>query len=221
VLYCSIADRAEQVKELVPTVIVIDDDDAVRDSLRMLLRSVDIPVAIYSSAEEFLTCYVLDQPGCLIVDVRMPGMNGLELQQELNIRGAMNPVIFISGHGDIAMAVQAMHLGAFDFLPKPFRDQYLLDRVRRALKKNAADRLGIKLHDQIRRRFESLTPREREVFHLIAGGKSNKIVAADLGVSQRTVEIHRARVMDKMEAHSLAQLVRVSLELQDALKTNS
>jgi two-component system response regulator FixJ len=206
------------VKELVPTVIVIDDDDAVRDSLRMLLKSVEFPVNVYASAKEFLSRYVLDQPGCLIVDVRMPGMNGLELQQHLNMLGAMIPVIFITGHGDIAMAVEAMQSGAFDFLPKPFRDQDLLDRVQRALTKDADNRRDIKLHDMIRAHFELLTPREREVLQLIVSGKPNKVMAANLGVSQRTVEIHRARVMEKMQAGSLAQLVRMSLELQDQIK---
>ena len=202
----------------VTTVIVIDDDDAVRGSLKLLLRSVNLPVVAYALAQEFLARYVMDQPGCLIVDVRMPGMSGLQLQQVLNLRGAMIPVIFISGHGDISMAVEAMQHGAFDFLPKPFCDRDLLDRVERALQRDAANRRQVAQSDSIRGCFEELTPREREVLALVVDGKPNKIMAADLGVSQRTVEIHRARVMQKMQAGSVAQLVRMTLELEDAVK---
>ncbi|HXR20279.1 MAG TPA: response regulator transcription factor [Steroidobacteraceae bacterium] len=202
--------------ESVPTVIVIDDDDAVRNSLKMLLRSVNLPVAVYASAQEFLPRYDLDQPGCLVVDVRMPGMSGLELQQQLNLRGAMIPVIFITGHGDISMAVEAMQHGAFDFLPKPFRDQDLLDRVQRALEKDANNRREFSRSDRIRELYDTLTPREREVLELVTSGKPNKVMAGDLGVSQRTIEIHRARVMEKMHAHSLAQLVRMVLTLNDS-----
>ena len=201
-----------------PTVIVIDDDDAVRGSLKLLLRSVSLPTVTYALAQEFLAQYVLDQPGCLIVDVRMPGMSGLELQQLLNLRGAMIPVIFISGHGDISMAVEAMQHGAFDFLPKPFCDQDLLDRVERALQRDADNRLQVAQSDSIRVCFEELTPREREVLALMVVGKPNKIMAAELGVSQRTVEIHRARVMEKMQAGSIAHLVRMTLELEDAAR---
>jgi FixJ family two-component response regulator len=137
----------------------------------------------------------------------------LELQQQLNLRGAMIPVIFITGHGDISMAVEAMQHGAFDFLSKPFRDQDLIDRVQRALEKDAVNRRAFGRSDSIRERLQSLTPREREVLELVTNGKPNKVVAADLGVSQRTVEIHRARVMEKMQANSLAQLVRMTLAL--------
>ncbi len=203
-------------KDLVPTVIVIDDDEAVRSSLKLLLRSVKLPVTAYASAQEFLPRYSPDQPGCLIVDVRMPGMSGLELQQQLNLRGAMIPVIFITGHGDISMAVEAMRHGAFDFLPKPFRDQDLLDRVQRALQKDAANRREIAQTERIRELFETLTPREREVLELVTSGKPNKVMAADLGVSQRTVEIHRARVMEKMQANSLAQLVRMVMDMKES-----
>jgi two-component system, LuxR family, response regulator FixJ len=143
-------------------------------------------------------------------------MSGLELQQRLNLRGAMIPVIFITGHGDISMAVEAMRHGAFDFLPKPFRDQDLLDRVQKALEKDASNRREIAQADRSRELFESLTPREREVLELVTSGKPNKVMAADLGVSQRTIEIHRARVMEKMHANSLAQLVRMVLMLKEA-----
>jgi two-component system response regulator FixJ len=203
------------VKELTPTVMVIDDDEAVRSSLKLLLRSVKLPVTVYSSAQEFLPKYMVDQPGCLIVDVRMPGMSGLELQQQLNLRGAMVPVIFITGHGDISMAVEAMRQGAFDFIPKPFRDQDLLDRVQKALEKDAKNRREISQTGRIKKQFETLTPREREVLELVTSGKPNKVMAADLGVSQRTIEIHRARVMEKMGANSLAQLVRMVLGLRE------
>jgi FixJ family two-component response regulator len=201
------------VKAPVPTVIVIDDDEAVRSSLRMLFRSIGLPVQVHGSAQEFLPQYSLDQPGCLIVDVRMPGLSGLELQHELNLRGATIPVIFITGHGDIAMAVEAMQHGAFDFLAKPFRDQDLIDRVQRAMQQDAAHRLEFGSTARLRERLESLTPREREVLALVTTGKANKVMAAELGVSQRTIEIHRARVMEKMQANSLAQLVRMSLEV--------
>jgi FixJ family two-component response regulator len=205
-------------KSVSPTVIVIDDDDAVRSALRLLFKSIGLPVLVHASAQEFLSHYVLDQPGCLVVDVRMPGMSGLELQQQLNLRGAMIPVIFITGHGDISMAVEAMQHGAFDFLPKPFRDQDLIDRVQRALKKDAVNRSEIDQGERIRQRLESLTPREREVLGLVTSGKPNKVMAGDLGVSQRTIEIHRARVMEKMQANSLAQLVRMTLELEQTVK---
>ena len=154
-------------------------------------------------------------PGCLVLDVRMPGMSGIELQQQLNLRGAVIPVIFITGHGDIPMAVEAMQQGAFDFLQKPFRDQDLIDRIQRALEKDRASRDELTQRSRIRERRETLTPREREVLDLVTAGKPNKIMAADLGLSQRTVEIHRARVMEKMGASSLAQLVRMTLDLQE------
>ncbi len=199
-----------------PHVFVIDDDDGVRGSLKLLFKSVNLPVTAYASAQEFLPVYADDQPGCLVVDVRMPGMSGLELQQQLNLRGSMIPVIFITGHGDISMAVEAMQHGAFDFLPKPFRDQDLLDRVQRALERDAVNRRSLGATENLRERLESLTPREREVLALVTGGKPNKVVAADLGVSQRTVEIHRARVMEKMQADSLAHLVRMTLGIDAA-----
>lgn len=211
-------------KERLPTVFVVDDDEAVRSSLRMLLKSVGLTASACASAQEFLAAYDAEQPGCIVLDVRMPGMSGLEMQQELNVRGAMIPVIFITGHGDIPMAVEAMQHGAFDFLQKPFRDQDLLDRVQRALARDRQNRAQLKEKDRIRQRLDSLTPREREVLDLVTRGKANKVMAAELGVSQRTVEIHRARVMEKMGATSLAQLVRMVMELEpppaEAAKTS-
>jgi len=197
-----------------PIVYVVDDDDAVRSAIRLLLKSVGLPVTHFASPAEFLAAYDDEQPGCLLLDVRMPQMNGLELQQRLNRRGAIIPVVFISGHADIPMAVEAMQHGAFDFLQKPFRDQDLLDRVQRAFERDAANRRQLREVGQIRERLESLTAREREVLHLVVAGKLNKVIAAELNVSPRTVEIHRARVMEKMEAKSLAQLVRMVLELE-------
>jgi len=199
-----------------PKVFIVDDDEAVRNSLRLLVKSVGLSAVTANSAQEFLATYVPADPGCLILDVRMPGMSGIELQQQLNLRGAVIPVIFITGHGDIPMAVEAMQQGAFDFLQKPFRDQDLIDRVQRALEKDHANRAELLERAGIRERRDSLTPREREVLELVASGKPNKVMAADLGLSQRTVEIHRARVMEKMGASSLAQLVRMVLDLQES-----
>ncbi|HUI61669.1 MAG TPA: response regulator transcription factor [Steroidobacteraceae bacterium] len=190
----------------------MDDDEGVRNSLRFLLKSVGLATQVLSSADEFLKTYKPSQPGCLVLDVRMPGMSGLELQQQLNMRGAIIPVIFITGHGDIPMAVEAMQQGAFDFLQKPFRDQDLIDRIQRALERDARSRAALAQHAKIRERLESLTPREREIMALMTRGKPNKVMAAELGVSQRTVEIHRARVMEKSGAASLAQLVRMVMD---------
>jgi FixJ family two-component response regulator len=197
-----------------PTVFVVDDDEGVRNSLRFLLKSVGLATQALASASEFLDTYKPNQRGCLVLDVRMPGMSGLELQQQLNLRGAVIPVIFITGHGDIPMAVEAMQQGAFDFLQKPFRDQDLIDRIQRALERDARNRTALDQHARIRERLDSLTPREREVLTLMTRGQPNKIMAAELGVSQRTVEIHRARVMEKSGAASLAQLVRMVMNLE-------
>lgn len=201
-------------QEAAPTIFVVDDDEGVRNSIRFLLKSVGLATRTLSSASEFLETHKPGQPGCLVLDVRMPGMSGLELQQQLNLRGAIIPVIFITGHGDIPMAVEAMQHGAFDFLQKPFRDQDLIDRIQRALERDAHNRAALAQHDRIRARFESLTPREQEVLSLMTSGKPNKVIAGELGVSQRTVEIHRARVMEKTAAGSLAELVRMTMDLE-------
>src|SRR4029077_17959282 len=156
-----------------------------RDSLRLLVKSIGLTASVLGSGQDFLATYDAMQPGCLVLDVRMPGMSGLELQQQLNLRGAAIPVIFISGHGDIPMAVEAMQQGAFDFLQKPFRDQDLIDRIQRALAKDQTNRAQLKERARIHERFESLTPREREVLALVTSGKPNKVMAGDLGVSQR------------------------------------
>ena len=199
-------------KERSPVVFIVDDDEAVRSSLRLLLKSVGLVPAAVGSAGEFLDTYDPAQPGCLVLDVRMPKISGLELQEKLNLQGAVIPVIFITGHGDVPMAVEAMQAGAFDFLQKPFRDQDLIDRIQRALERDRTNRAALNERSLIRERLDSLTPREREVLALVTSGKPNKIMAADLGVSQRTVEIHRAHVMEKMGASSLAQLVRMAMD---------
>jgi len=197
-----------------PIVMVVDDDTGVRNAMRTLLKSVGIQSTLYASAQEFLGAYQPTQPGCLVLDIRMPGMSGLELQQELNLRGAVIPVIFMSGHGDIPMAVEAMQHGAFDFLQKPFRDQDLLDRIQRAIVKDGELRKSLGEHTRIKAHLESLTPREREVLDLMTEGKQNKAIAQVLDVSPRTIEIHRARVMEKMGAQSVAELVRMMLDLK-------
>jgi len=202
------------IKEIKPSVFVVDDDAAVRDSLRMLLKSVGLPVEVFESGQEFLDADRDDRPGCLVLDIRMPGMSGLELQVKLNERHSILPIIFITGHGDVPMAVEAMQAGAVDFIQKPFRDQDLLDRINQALDKDAGSRRMLAERNMIRKRLESLTPREREVLDLVVAGKANKVIAGDLNLSQRTVEIHRARVMEKMEAHSLAHLVRMVLAVE-------
>jgi two-component system, LuxR family, response regulator FixJ len=196
-----------------PTIFVVDDDSAVRDALKLLLRSVGQAVETYGSAQEFLDAYGEDRPGCLVLDIRMPGMSGLELQQKLNEKHSILPIIFITGHGDVPMAVEAMQAGAVDFIQKPFRDQDLIDRINQALEKDGSNRAALGERNDIRRRLETLTPREREVLDLVVHGKANKVIAGDLKLSQRTVEIHRARVMEKMQASSLAHLVRMVLEV--------
>jgi FixJ family two-component response regulator len=203
-------------KEKPATVFVVDDDAGVRSSIRLLLKSVGIPATPMASAQEFLDAFDPAQPGCLVLDIRMPGMNGLELQQQLNLRGAIIPVLFITGHGDVPMAVEAMQQGAFDFLQKPFRDQELIDRIHKALERDRESRTALAQHGQIRAKLEALTSRERQVLDLLTQGKQNKVMAAELGISQRTVEIHRAHVMDKLGARSLAQLVRMVLDASPA-----
>jgi two-component system, LuxR family, response regulator FixJ len=201
-------------KELTPSVYIVDDDSGVRSSIRVLMKSVGLAALPFPSAREFLEAYHPNSPGCLVLDIRMPGMSGLELQEALNERGAVIPVIFITGHGDIPMAVEAMRQGAFDFLQKPFRDQDLIDRIQSALARDAEARQSLQEHARIRVRIASLTPREKEVLELLTSGKANKMMAQDLGLSQRTVEIHRAHVMEKMGAKSVAQLVRMVMDLE-------
>ncbi len=197
-------------------VFVVDDNTGVRDSLCMLLGAAGFRVTALSSAARFLQTYDPNLRGCLVLDVNMPGLTGLELQQQLNLRGATIPILFMTGHADVSMAVEAMQQGASDFLQKPFRDTELLAAVRRALEKDREIRSGMAAREVILRRWETLIAREREVLGLVVAGKANKVMAGDLGVSQRTIEVHRARVMEKMGAASLAQLVQMHAMLDEA-----
>ncbi|MDJ0813617.1 MAG: response regulator transcription factor [Woeseiaceae bacterium] len=194
-----------------PTVFIVDDDPAIRFAMQALMDSVNIEHEIYSSGDEFLENVDDHRAGCLVLDIRMPGLGGLELQEELIKRDSTLPIIFITGHGDVPMAVDAMQKGAVDFIQKPFRDQDLLDRIREALKTDAERREEQQKHAEVAERLARLTNREREVFDLVVTGKPNKVIAYELGVSQRTVEIHRARVMEKMQARSLADLVKMHM----------
>ncbi len=192
-----------------PKVFIVDDDPGVLDSLRFLMRSVGLDAETYQSAHEFLEVFDIERPGCLVLDVRMPEMSGLELQERLVSLGSVLPIIFITAHGDIPMAVQAVKAGAVDFVQKPFRDQDLIDKIQGALQQDAQMRRRLADREEITERIESLTPRELEVMHWVVEGKANKVIAHSLGISQRTVEIHRARVMEKMQAESVPHLVQM------------
>lgn len=193
------------------TVFIVDDDHAIRVAMAHLMQSVGLAHEIFESGNEFLEKFPQDRPGCLVLDIRMPGLGGLELQELLAERGSTLPIIFITGHGDVPMAVDAMQKGAIDFIQKPFRDQELLDCIGNAMQADRSRRSGLEYLTKIADKLQKLTKREREVLDLVVTGKPNKIVAYELGVSQRTVEIHRARVMEKMDARSLADLVRMHL----------
>ena len=195
------------------TVFIVDDDPAVLDSLQMLIKSAGLNSRSFHCAKSFLDFYQPTLAGCLILDVRMPQLSGLELQRLLNQEEANLPVIFITGHGDVPMAVQAMKNGALEFLQKPFRDQELLDHVHRALETNKRSRQARKQLEDIRRRVDSLTKRERQVMKKMVAGEINKVIANELGVSPRTVEIHRAKVMEKMRVKTLAQLVQLVVQI--------
>ena len=193
------------------TVFIVDDDQAIRHAMELLMRSVGLNYEIFHSGDDFLDGHTNDRVGCLVLDIRMPGLGGLELQEKLNEMGSTLPIIFITGHGDVPMAVEAMQKGAVDFIQKPFRDQDLLDRISEALKTDEERRMARAEKAEVQARVEKLTNREREVLDLVVTGKPNKVIAYELGVSQRTVEIHRARVMEKMQAKSLADLVRMHM----------
>jgi len=192
-----------------PTVFIIDDDAAVRKFLRALISSVDLDVETFENARAFLDAFEPRRQGCLLLDVRMPGISGIELQRKLRERGIRLPVIFITGHGDVQIAVHAMKAGAADFIEKPFNNDQLLERAQKAVAESVnADRTLMK-KEEIEKRMAALTPRESQVLDLVALGVTNKSIARQLAISQRTVEIHRARVMEKMRAGSLAELVRM------------
>ncbi|MFQ3198789.1 MAG: two-component system response regulator FixJ [Paraglaciecola sp.] len=194
---------------------IIDDDEAVQDSLSMLLDSVGIANSIYANAQVFLDTYDIASLktlcGCIVMDIRMPGISGMECQQKLNTIHCPLPIIFITGHGDVPMAVEAMKNGALEFLQKPFREQELLDCIQHALELNRTTQRQAFYALEIQTRLQSLTKREQEVMQRVIAGQANKIIASDLTLSQRTIEIHRANVMDKMQAHSLAELVTMVL----------
>ncbi len=195
-----------------PTVFIVDDDQAVARSLRWLIESVRLKVETFPSAQAFLDDYDATNSGCLVLDVRMPGMSGLDLQELLVAQRIHVPIIFITGHGDVQMAVRAVQAGAFDFVEKPFNDQDLLDRIQKAIARDADQRGKDAQRAQLRALFASLTPREREVLDLVVEGMSNKAIANSLGLSAKTVEVHRAKVMDKMHARSISDLVKMAMQ---------
>ena len=195
-------------------VYVVDDDEGVRDGLSLLLATVGQPCELFESASDFLEAYNEETRGCLVLDIRMPRMTGLDLQERLIQMGSKLPIIFITGHGDIPMAVEAMRRGAVDFIRKPFREHGLLERINEALtvddtvRKQATDRKAVE------KRLAVLSERERQVFERVADGEMNKVIAADLGISERTVEVHRGQVMRKLGVKTLAQLVRIKIEAE-------
>jgi two-component system response regulator FixJ len=204
----------ENVNEKKSLVAIIDDDALLIKLISTVLTAAGISTRSHTSPRSFLDCYDPDQPGCLISDIQMPGMTGLELQQHLNLLGAVSPVIFLTGTADVSIAVEAMRHGAFDFLEKPVGNQALVDCVRRAIGHDASNRTQLAQLSRIRSRFDSLTPREHDVYRLLAEGLANKQIAAELSIAGRTVELYRARVMEKMSVRSLAQLLRMKIELE-------
>jgi len=200
--------------ELEPTIYVVDDDPSVRDSTELMLKSVGFNVKTFGSAQDFLKVNLREDLGCLVLDVRMPGMSGLELQEKLVSAKTPLPVIFITGHGTVPMSVRAMKAGAVDFLQKPFEEQDLLDAINRALARQREKKSKRDQAEELQRRLKALTPREYEVFSLLATGMANKEIAYELGASERTIKAHRARIMEKMNAGSLADLVRFAEQLK-------
>jgi FixJ family two-component response regulator len=192
-----------------PLVVVVDDDDALREAVRELLASAGLDSIGFASTQALMDAVLPDRAGCLVVDVRMPGLSGLDLQRRIAERGETRPVIFLTGHGDIPMSVQAMKAGAIDFLTKPFRDQSLLDAIATGIARDIAERARSARLRETLRRLALLTPRERQVLRLVAIGRLNKQIAFDLGISEITVKLHRGNVMRKMELHSIGELVRV------------
>ena len=195
-------------------VFVVDDDPSIREAIKSLLMLEGLRVETFASAHEFLRNERPDLPGCVVLDVELPGLSGLDLQRELAAHGIKLPIIFITGYGDIPMSVRAMKAGALEFLTKPFRDQDLLDAIQQALERDRATRRHSKEIAELRQRFDALTSREREVMSLVVGGWLNKQIGFELGISEITVKIHRGRVMNKMGAQSLAELVRMTERLE-------
>lgn len=198
-----------------PTVFIIDDDPAVRDAIGLLLRTSGFTVETFASASDFLNASAARRPGCVVLDVRMPGMSGLDLQKQLQIYGYRIPIIFITGHGDVPMAIRAMKAGAFDFIEKPFQGEMLRLRIQEALDRDHRERRRQALRTAAAERLALLSPREREVLGRVATGQYNKVIAAELGISLSTVEIHRKRVMEKLHAESLSDLIRMLALLSD------
>lgn len=195
-----------------PTVFIVDDDSAVLKGLRLLVKSLRLHVETYLSAQEFLDSYDPARPGCLVLDVRMPGISGLELQEKLRQRNINIPVIIMTGYGEVAVAVEAMKKDAMEFLEKPISGQVLFDRIQKAIAKDARIRQEQAAQKTITSRLELLTSRERQVMDLVIAGKLNKVIARELGISQKTVEFHRSNIMKKMKVESLAELVRLVIE---------
>lgn len=193
-----------------PVIFVVDDDASAREGIEDLLQSVGLRVMTFRSPQEFLEGARPDAPGCIVLDVRLPGTSGLEFQKMLIDAGIHSPVIFVTGHGDIPMSVMAMKSGAIEFLTKPFREQSLLDAINAGIEKDRQRRDGLKLVMELQQRFQRLTPREREVFALIVTGRPNKQVAAELGLSEMTVKVHRSQVTKKMRATSIVELARIA-----------
>jgi FixJ family two-component response regulator len=208
--------KSESMSQPSPIVFVVDDDPSMREALESLIRSAGLGVQTFVSARDFLANQHAEAPGCLVLDVQLPDLNGLDLQQELIKAGVEIPIVFITGYGDIPMSVQAMKAGAAEFLTKPFRDQDLVDAIQQCIARDRAAREERSQIDDLRERYDSLTGREREVIALVASGLLNKQIAAELGLSEITIKVHRAKVMQKMQATSLAELVRMAERLESA-----
>lgn len=192
-------------------VFIVDDDASVRDSLRWLIESVQLQVQCFATAQEFLQGYQNQQTGCVVLDVRMPGLSGLDLQEELRQQGFVLPVIIITGHADVPMAVRAFKSGVFDFIEKPFNDQHLIDRIHQAIDKSRSQKVNIQRWQDARDRLQKLSSREVQVLDCIVSGSSNKTMARELDISVKTIETHRANLMSKMQAGSVSELVRIAL----------
>lgn len=202
-----------------PIVFVVDDDRSIRDSIRRLVDSVDLHVETFESARDFISSKRPDVPSCLVLDVRLPDLSGLDLQRKLGEANVRIPIIFITGHGDIPMSVRAMKAGAVEFLTKPFRGQDLLDAIQNAIARDRVTRQQVAEIEKLRTCYDFLTPREKEVLHHVVAGRPSKEIAAELGVSEATVKTHRAHIMEKMRAGSLADLVRITEKLHPLRKS--